>query len=124
MTEEFHKSGTNAAVSSLGFTVSLNGHGGMTYSDRMGDVQIDTEWLFKPFRILVYGGSHRGNGLEGRAPGEVDAMYKSLTRALQYLGYVVEMPSAQMPNQLPDPTSPSVTPPAGAGGAPSVAADH
>jgi hypothetical protein len=28
------------------------------------------------------------------------------------------------PDQLPDPTSPSVTPPAGAGGAPSVAADH
>ena len=27
-------------------------------------------------------------------------------------------------NQLPDPTSPSVTPPAGAGGPPSVAADH
>ena len=27
-------------------------------------------------------------------------------------------------NQLPDPTSPSVTTPAGAGGAPSVAADH
>ena len=31
---------------------------------------------------------------------------------------------ADVPNQLPDPTSPSVTPPAGAGGAPSVAADH
>ena len=29
-----------------------------------------------------------------------------------------------VPNQLPDPTSSSVTPPAGAGGAPSVAADH
>ena len=28
------------------------------------------------------------------------------------------------PNQLPDPTSPSVTRPAGAGHAPSVAADH
>ena len=28
------------------------------------------------------------------------------------------------PNQLPDPTSPSVTPAAGAAGAPSVAADH
>jgi hypothetical protein len=28
------------------------------------------------------------------------------------------------PNQLPDPTSPSVTPPADAGGAPAVAADH
>ena len=32
--------------------------------------------------------------------------------------------SEDEPNQLPDPTSPSVTPPAGAGGAPSVAADH
>jgi hypothetical protein len=31
---------------------------------------------------------------------------------------------AKVANQLPDPTSPSVTPPAGAGGAPSVAADH
>jgi hypothetical protein len=30
----------------------------------------------------------------------------------------------EVPNQLPDPTSPSVTPPAKAGGAPSVAADH
>ncbi len=29
-----------------------------------------------------------------------------------------------VPNQLPDPTSPSVTPPAGAGDAPSVGADH
>jgi hypothetical protein len=29
-----------------------------------------------------------------------------------------------MANQLPDPTSPPVTPPAGAGVAPSVAADH
>ena len=29
-----------------------------------------------------------------------------------------------VPNQLPDPTSPSVTCPAGAGRAPSVAADH
>jgi hypothetical protein len=29
-----------------------------------------------------------------------------------------------LPNHVPDPTSPSVTPPAGAGGAPSVGADH
>ena len=32
--------------------------------------------------------------------------------------------SRKVANQLPDPTSPSVTPPAVAGGAPSVAADH
>ena len=30
----------------------------------------------------------------------------------------------EAPNELLDPTSPSVTPPAGAGGAPSVAVDH
>jgi hypothetical protein len=30
----------------------------------------------------------------------------------------------EMPNRLPDPTSPSVTLPAGAGGVPTVAADH
>jgi uncharacterized protein len=33
-------------------------------------------------------------------------------------------PAQVVPNQLPDPTSPSVTPAAGAAGAPSVAADH
>jgi hypothetical protein len=33
-------------------------------------------------------------------------------------------PFSELPNQLPDPASPSVTPPAGARGAPSVAADH
>jgi hypothetical protein len=34
------------------------------------------------------------------------------------------LPPHLLPNHVPDPTSPSVTPPAGAGGAPSVAADH
>ena len=34
------------------------------------------------------------------------------------------MQKRNMPNQLPDPTSPSVTPPAGAGDVPSDAADH
>jgi hypothetical protein len=37
----------------------------------------------------------------------------------------VTIPSEVMePNQLPDPSSPTVTPPAKAGGAPSVTADH
>jgi hypothetical protein len=31
---------------------------------------------------------------------------------------------SEEPNNLPDPTSPYVTPPAGAGGAPSVVTDH
>jgi hypothetical protein len=38
---------------------------------------------------------------------------------------IAELPDAKRtPNQLPDPTSPSVTPAAGAADAPSVAADH
>jgi hypothetical protein len=37
---------------------------------------------------------------------------------------VYESVAKDPPNQLPDPTSPSVTPPAGAGDAPFVAADH
>ena len=38
--------------------------------------------------------------------------------------YVVGQSQIDVHNQLPDPTSPSVTPPANAGDAPSVAADH
>jgi hypothetical protein len=41
---------------------------------------------------------------------------KRIAQSLEAFKYV--------PNQLPDPTSPSVTPAAGAAGAPSVAADH
>jgi hypothetical protein len=36
----------------------------------------------------------------------------------------VSLSKTRLPNQLPDPTSPSVTTPAGAGVAPSVAANH
>jgi hypothetical protein len=41
---------------------------------------------------------------------------------LVFVTYPIE--EHKMSNHVPDPTSPSVTPPAGAGGAPSVAADH
>jgi hypothetical protein len=40
------------------------------------------------------------------------------------VGQLIRVAPRKLPNQLPDPTSPSVTPPAGTGGAPSVAADH
>ena len=46
-------------------------------------------------------------------------------KALYWMPREGEMaPSQNASNQLPDPTSPSVTSPAGAGGAPSLAADH
>ena len=45
-------------------------------------------------------------------------------KSLVFDEYVCEPVEHRMPNKLPDPTSPSVTPAAGAAGAPSVAADH
>jgi len=47
-------------------------------------------------------------------------------RVLKRLKYDNEQMRKELetPNKLSDPTSPSVTPPAGAGGAPSVTADH
>ena len=45
-------------------------------------------------------------------------------KSLVFDEFVCEPVEHRVPNQLPDPTSPSVTPAAGAAGAPSVAADH
>ena len=50
------------------------------------------------------------------------AIYIYLLRSVERIS--LEEQTAQLPNQLPDPTSLSVTPAAGAAGAPSVAADH
>src|ERR1039457_5507440 len=58
------------------------------------------------------------------------AQYQSMESCMNWqIGRQLCCPMAgsatrKMPNQLPDPTSPSVTPPARAGGAPAVAADH
>jgi hypothetical protein len=41
-----------------------------------------------------------------------------------FIEAVQHIKTRTMPNHVPDPTSPSVTPPAGAGGVPSVATDH
>jgi hypothetical protein len=41
-----------------------------------------------------------------------------------FLGYFLFSRFSKAPKQLPDPKSPSVTPPAKTGGTPSVAADH
>jgi hypothetical protein len=56
-----------------------------------------------------------------------DAVQKIMKHGVPYLDSFFASRGRRrvtMPNQLPDPKSPSVTPPAGAGDAPSVAADH
>jgi hypothetical protein len=49
---------------------------------------------------------------------------QSLPRPVGSIKTLEDLKRRVSPNHVPDPTSPSVTPPAGAGGAPSVAADH
>ena len=65
-----------------------------------------------PSQSLLLGILQEGNGVAIRA---LSSLSVNLARMRQEL---------ETANQLPDPTSPPVTPPAGAGGAPSVAADH
>jgi hypothetical protein len=55
--------------------------------------------------------------------GETQAFLKSKPFEIETIKHV-DVTSRNEANQLPDPTSPSVTRPAGAGRAPSVAADH
>jgi hypothetical protein len=60
---------------------------------------------------------------------EIETREKNIFRSVRIdapegRNFAVKLQEWKVPNQLPDPTSPSVTPPAGAGGAPSVAADH
>ena len=76
-----------------------------------------------PFLVGVFALIGIVSGIRGRKTVKKKLYYwgigLSIARfALVVLGFISK------PNQLPDPTSPSVTPAAGAAGAPSVAADH
>jgi hypothetical protein len=84
-----------------------------------------------PEKITVasYRGPEAGKlAIEKAAIDGVRAYYRSARPPGTIVRLPIELPLSDSPrpaaNQLPDPTSPSVTPPAGAGGAPSVAADH
>jgi hypothetical protein len=85
MTEEFKKIGVNTVTSTIGFTVQIGPGGGVLYHDGSREVRLESEWLVKPsLRILLY-----TRGFEKAAENEI--IFSSIVRALEYMGYPVEV---------------------------------
>ena len=86
MSEKFKRVGVNIAVSSKGFTVQVKPMGGVLYRKADNEIEIDSEWLVKPPRILLYKA-----GFDQLEPSRVDSMFSDVARALEYLGHKVEI---------------------------------
>jgi hypothetical protein len=113
MSGEFTKTGTNIAASVNGFSVRVSPNGGVLYSDALGEVRIDTEWMARPsIHLLIYVGYHLVKSGEQRTVVEIERIYDSVDRALHFLG-IQSVRDSQLPNQSTDPTLASGTPPAG-----------
>jgi hypothetical protein len=86
MSQEFQKTGANAATSSRGFTVEVQIAGGVIYRDSGGETRVESEWLKNPFRILMYPAQ-----LRRTAGSRAEEILADAKRALEYLGYQVEL---------------------------------
>ena len=93
MSEEFQKTGTNTVTSSKGFTVEVSVAGGVLYRDASGERYISSEWLVKPpgLGIILYKGSRGNKGFDKMEQSRIDSIFSKVARALQYLGYRVEI---------------------------------
>jgi hypothetical protein len=87
MIEEFKKIGVNTVTSSKGFTVQVKPMGVVLYRDANGEVEIDSEWLVKPPRILLYKNKKTFDMMDQSL---FDSMFSNVARALEYLGHQVE----------------------------------
>jgi hypothetical protein len=85
MSEEFTKIGVNKAVNSKGFSVQIKPMGGILYCDADGDTSIDSEWLVKPPRILLYKMNFE------MEQSRVENMFSNVVKALEFLGHKVEI---------------------------------
>jgi hypothetical protein len=86
MIEEFKKTAVNTVTSANGFTVEVKFAGGVLYRDNQGETRIDSEWLVKPHRILLY-----KRGFEKVTRARVDSIFSNAARALEYMGHPVEV---------------------------------
>ena len=86
MCGEFQKAGLNTVTSSKGFTVEVKLAGGVIYRDFNGETHIDSEWLVKPPRIILY-----KKGFDKIELSRVEGMFSNVARALEYLGHQVEI---------------------------------
>jgi hypothetical protein len=93
MSEEFEKTGPNIVTSSKGFTVEVSVAGGVLYRDANGENYISSEWLLKPpgVGIILYKGSPGNKGFDKMEQSRIDSIFSNVARALEYLGYRVEI---------------------------------
>jgi hypothetical protein len=118
----------------LGWSLDQSRPDNYPYTEILSDVYcVD----ILPNRILVHYALTKGDSdddwitigrpLSTDDKGKLDSMTKKIERrnsVVEYISPGYPTVRTRVANQLPDPTSSSVTPPAGAEGAPSVAADH
>ncbi|MGA2788633.1 MAG: hypothetical protein ABSF60_14015 [Verrucomicrobiota bacterium] len=93
MSEEFKKTGPSTAASENGFTVEVKIAGGVLYHDANGDFIISSEWLVErpKMGIILYKGALGNNGFEKMEATLIDSIFSNAMRALEYLGYRVEI---------------------------------
>jgi len=126
----FHEKTGPAQLSATTFAVLLNGLAFAFVAVRFGTLIIKSPRTIKAaLHISFWADCVVGVSFGSLPRGMSDRLgWVIATIIYMYLLHSVTRISDEqqgnLPNQLPDPRSPSVTPPVGAGGAPSVAADH
>jgi hypothetical protein len=67
--------------------------GGVVYRDAGGENYINSEWLVDPpgLGIIRYKGAPGNKGFDKVDQSRVDAIFSDVTRALEYLGYKVQV---------------------------------
>lgn len=90
---EFKKTGANTVTSSNGFTVKAKLTGGVVYRDTQGETYISSEWLVESpdLGIILYKGDPGNKGFDGMEPTRIDSIFSDVARALEYLGYRVQI---------------------------------
>jgi hypothetical protein len=86
--EQLEKTGTFEVRSSEGYIVGLEQNHGVVYRDQGGEVVIGYSWLGKPSGISLHPSTLRARGLD---EDRVDLIAARAMRALQFLGYYVEL---------------------------------
>ena len=86
MKDELIKTSTNTVTSSKGFTVQVKPMGGVLYRESNSEIKIDSEWLVKPPRIILY-----KKGFDNMEKSRLDSIFSNVERALEYLGHRVEI---------------------------------
>ena len=88
MDEQLEKTGTFSVRSDDGYIVEMLEHRGVVYRDATGEVTIGHSWLGKPSGISLHPATLSAKGLDDQ---RVRTIVDRAVRALQFLGYYVEL---------------------------------